>query len=85
MTRSVTLAVPQSIEAAYLVILGHVAFNGLIHTMGPLQASGANAWQFDMRELALAVFILLAGTAASLVPAIRAARLDAGALLAKGA
>lgn len=67
------------------IVLGHTAFDGLIHTMEPLQTSGANAWHFDLREAGLAVFILLAGIAASLVPAIRAARLDAGALLAKGA
>lgn len=66
------------------IILGHAAFGVLISTMAPLQSSGANMCDFAPYEAVLAAFIILAGVAASFVPAIRAARIDAGALLAKG-
>lgn len=66
------------------LIIGHIAFGGLIQTMGPLQNSGAMAWKLHHHEFWLSLFILLSGFVASLVPAIRAAKLDIASILAKG-
>lgn len=66
------------------LLLGHLTFYALIQTVEPLRISGANAAYFDIRELILALFICLAGIAAAIIPARRAAQIDAGDLLARG-